>query len=161
MKKLGLLMLLFLSCVLLYGCEKNLAYSNLERDNYNTGGNLTFVYDETTRTALFGGEGEIIQFYHKDIAKGWAEDGCRVGVKILIPKGIDDYKSGSAVINGEKVSGEDFYLQNEDGFSNYAVFQPIVSEELKHVVLKITWEEGYEEQVYYIVIKEETIFMEE
>ena len=146
--------------LILGGCNnKTFDYSIMQRDNYNTGGNLTFVYDKLTYTAFFGGEGETVQYYSKDIAKGWHEDGCRIGVKLLIPKGIKDYKPATAVVGKEKLNAEDFLVETGDGQPQYAVFQPIVSKENSHVELKITWQDGYDEQTYLIVIKDETIFM--
>lgn len=155
------LVLLTIPVLFLSGCNgKTLNYQAVERDNYNTGGNLTFVYDELSHTATFGGEGEIVQFYSKDIAKGWTEEGCRVGVRILIPKEVDDFKSGWATLAGEKLNTEDFFVQTNENSSNYAVFHPIVSQEKSEIDLKIIWQEGFGEQNYHIVIKEGTTFME-
>jgi len=160
MKKLTILFVLFIIPFVLSGCNKTLSYQMIERDNYNTGGNITFVYDVISHTATFGGEGETIQFYSQDIAKGWSEEGCRVGIQITVPKEVNDFKSGSAVLGKEKLTAEDFYLKTGDEKINYAIFQPIVSKEKSQVELKITWQEGFEEQLYHIVIKEGTLFME-
>lgn len=159
MKKKFALILLAIPLLLMGGCnEKTFDYSALERDNYNTGGNLTFVYDQITRTATFGGEGETVQFYSQDIAKGWEEEGCRVGVQLLIPKEVKDYKSATAVLDEDKLTAEDFVVQIGDE-PQYALFQPIVSQEKSQVELKITWQEGYKEQTYLIVISDGTNFM--
>ena len=146
--------LFFASCQ-----EKSFEYQTLQRDNYNTGGNISFDYDEISHTATFGGEGEVVQFYAADIAKGWTEEGCRVGVKIIVPKGVEDFKSGNAVVGEEKLDADEFFVETEEGIINYAVFQPKVSQEKSKVELIITWQEGFKEQIYNIVIKEGTTFM--
>ena len=33
-------------------------------DSYNTGGSLTFLYDADTKSAIFGGRGEVVQHYN-------------------------------------------------------------------------------------------------
>lgn len=145
---------------MLSGCQdKTFDYQIMRRDIYKTGGNISFIYDEVSRTAIFGGEGETVQFYESDIAKDWQEAGCRVGVQILVPNEVDDFKSGSAVLDGQKIEAQDFFVEEEDGI-NYAVFQPLVSKEKSHLQLKIIWQDGFEEQTYNIVVKEGTAFME-
>lgn len=157
MKRFVLMILLL--PLLLYGCNtKSFDYQNVQRDNYNTGGNLTFVYDEISHTAYFGGEGEIVQFYTQDVAKGWKDEGCRIGVKILVPNEVDDFKSGNVIVGDEKLNLEEVVLQVDDSV-NYAVFQPIVSQQTRRLEIKITWQEGYQQQIYHIVIQDETIFM--
>lgn len=161
-KKFLIIAILLISCSIFVGCkQKQIDYSLVERDIYNTGGNISFSYDSLSHSAIFGGEGEIIQFYSSDISKGWTEDGCRVGIKLLAPKEIDDYNSGSAILDGKKINAEDFFVEVEEGVINYAQFQPIVSKEKSHFQLKITWQEGFKEQTYNIFIKEGTLFMEE
>ena len=155
-----LLFLLIIPVCFLCACNnKSFEYQVLERDIYNTGGNLTFVYDDATHTAIFGGEGETVQFYTQDIAKGWAEEGCRIGIRILAPNGLKEYKSASATLDDEELTSKDFFIET-NGNVQFAVFQPIVSKEKSQVDLKITWQEGYEKQIYHIIIKEGTIFME-
>ena len=39
------------------------------------------------------------------------------------------------------------------------MFHPIVSEDNKEFEIKITWQDGWEEQIYKIVIKSGTSFM--
>lgn len=159
MRKFGVISLLF-TLILVGGCGKTqLAYSQVDRDVYNTGGNLTFSYDDRSHTAYFGGENEVIQYYAEDIAKGWRESGNRIGLSLLPPKEISDYKSGYAEINGEKILAEDFFkVLSEDLV--YAEFQPIVSKENLNFSLNIVWQEGMEEQIYNISIDQDTIFME-
>lgn len=141
----------------LVGCgETSFSYNRIERDAYNTGGNVTFEYDEYSHTAYFGGEGEVIEWYEADIAKGWEEEGNRVGIKIFVPSGVDDYKSATAVLGDEKLEYDDFILGEEN---KYALFQPIVSEQNSILTLKIKWQDSAAEQTYNIVIRNGTIFM--
>lgn len=157
MRKLFLISTIFLCCFAFCGCgEKTFAYSSLSRDFYNTGGLLTFVYDEYTKTAFFGGEGEIVQFYNADIAKGWEDAGCRIGVKISIPNSLKEYKSATAKVNDEEYTYSGFIFEDEP---NYAVFQPIVSDEINQITIKIKWTENSKEQIYSLIVKEGTIFM--
>lgn len=163
MKKIKLISILFiLPCLILGGCQnKTFEYQLLQRDNYNTGGNLTFVYDEISHTAIFGGDGETVQFYSKDIAKGWDKEGCRVGVQIPLPNDVEDFKSGSAVLDGKKISAQEFVIHSDETTPQYALFQPLVSKEKSQINLKVTWQDGFEEQSYLIIIKEGTEFMQQ
>lgn len=142
------------------GCkDKNLSQPILERDIYNTGGNLSFYYDEVAHVATFGGEGEVIQYYNEDIVKGWVKEGNRIGFQVPVPKEVRDYKSGSAVLDGEKLLSND-YISIQEGQNLIAIFQPIVKKDKINYTLKITWEDGKNEQLYFIVIAPGTIFME-
>lgn len=160
MKKYILISIFAFLIFTMTGCgQQNLSYSPLYRDTYNTGGDLTFVYDENTHTASFGGEGEAIQFYNEDIAKGWKTAGNRVGVKLYVPKDAKNYQSASATIGDEKFEGGSFLKTiNEEG-SSVAEFYPIVNENDKLITLKISWEDDTNEQIYNIVVKEGTYFM--
>ena len=63
-----LIVFLLFSCIFFVGCkDKNLTQMPIMQDIYKTGGNLTFNYDEISHVATFGGEGEVIQYYQKDI----------------------------------------------------------------------------------------------
>ncbi len=160
LRRFSLCVLLVMVTIFFVGCkDKNLPQPSLERDRYNTGGNLTFEYDEISHLATFGGEGEVVQFYNEDITKGWTEKGCRIGVQILVPKEAKDYKSGSAALGNNKLTANDYL--NEIGENKVAVFYPIVDEEHKDITLKITWQDGKIEQTYHIHIKAGTIFMKE
>jgi len=158
--KYSLSILLLISFLSFYGCDKkSFSQPVLTRDNYNTGGNITFFYDQQSYVAYFGGEGEIIQYYEQDIAKGWREEGCRVGISLLLPNNLEDYKSATAKINGKELNSTDFIVEiNEE--TKIAQFQPIVNEKNKVINLKITWEEDSQSQEYKIVIKEGTMFMQ-
>ncbi len=158
MKQFSIIVLLMLLCLTLTGCQsKDLPYSTMSRDNYNTGGDLTFVYDDATHTAYFGGDGEVVQYYQTNIAKGWTEEGCRVGVMLNLPANIDDYSSGKTQIGDAELSSEEYIIQENDNI--YAIFQPIVSPENRVITLEITWQDGTAPQTYTIVIEKGTIFM--
>ncbi|MBP3344711.1 MAG: hypothetical protein J6K97_00715 [Clostridia bacterium] len=157
MKKKFIAIFMLVCCLFCVGCkEKGFDYSAAERDVYNTGGTLSFEYDKDTKSAIFGGEGEVVQYYQPDIAKGWNEEGCRVGIKILPPKGLKDYKAARATLDGEELEYKDFLLGDE---IKYAVFQPIVSEEKRQIELIIKWTEKTKEHKYNIIIREGTTFL--
>lgn len=156
-KVLAVFLVLFM--VIMMGCgQKTFAYSPIERDGYLTGGGLSFYYDEQSHAAYFGGEGEKLEWYGEDVAKGWKEAGNRIGIKIFPPRGIDDYKSATASINDQQFEYNDFYVGEEN---RYVIFQPIVREEEPLLTLRITWQEGAEEQIYNIVVRKGTIFMKD
>lgn len=158
MKKF-LLCFLIAGSLILSGCgQKEFSYGVLQRDAYNTGGGISFEYDPLSHTAYFGGEGEILEWYEEDVAKGWNEAGNRVGIKIIPPKGLDDYKSASATLDDEKLEYEDFYVGEEN---SYTLFQPLIKKEGQILTLKIKWQESAAEQVYTIIIKKGTILLQE
>lgn len=159
--KKSFILLLLVCSLFLSGCDKkSFSYSTLTRDSYNTGGNLSFSYDSQTQTAYFGGEGEVVQFYDIDIAKGWTEKGCRVGVVLNLPTELKDYKSATATINNKKLTSQNFIVEI-DSQTTLAIFQPIVNQENNLIDIKITWAENTKSQNYTIVIKEGTLFMNE
>ncbi len=159
-KKIALVIIFILLSLAIAGCGNNeLMQPPLERDRYNTGGKLTFEYDEISKVATFGGEGEVVQFYNQDIARGFNEKGCRVGVQISVPK-IKDYKRGSAVVNGTKMSAQDYiFLSGEQNL--IASFYPIVSEKNRNITINIKWQDDKKEQTYHIIVKPGTFFMSE
>ena len=152
-------LILIMTCVFLCGCDKkSFSQPILSRDNYNTGGNLTFVYDSQAQVAYFGGEGEVVQYYQEDIAKGWTEKGCRVGVSMLLPKELKDYKSATAKINNKELKSNDFIVEIDEN-TVIAQFQPLVSEEKRIIEIEVTWADNSQAQEYKIVIKDGTLFM--
>lgn len=160
LKSCFLIFLCFVS-VFVVGCDKkSFAQPILSRDNYNTGGSLTFSYDQQSHVGYFGGEGEVVQFYQEDIAMGWTEAGCRVGVCLLLPNNLKDYKGATAKVNSKELNSNEFIVE-VDNETKIALFQPIVSEDNRVISIKITWEENSQTQEYKIVIKEETLFMSE
>ena len=108
MRKLSLL--IFIICVgFIAGCGgKSFVQPKLSRDVYNTGGNISFYYDNITNAAIFGGNGEIIQYYEPDVAKGWEEGGNRIGIQIVLPNSVKDASSGSAELNGKDYTSKDY-----------------------------------------------------
>lgn len=159
MKKIGLFLIVILVAMIFVGCgNKNFSYPVVYRDDYNTGGNINFEYQPISHTIIFGGENQVIQYYDKNIAKCWNEEGNRVGFKMIPPTDLDNYQSGFALINDKKLSSDEFYkLKNEDG-TLIAEFCPIVDENNRDIIIKITWQEGIEEQIYHLKIKNGTIF---
>ncbi len=159
-RKIILCSSLFAFLFLLTGCGKsNFDYSNVTRDEYNTGGNLTFVYDDVAHVATFGGEGQVIQYYEADITKGWLDAGNRVGIQILAPSGVKNFETSTAKIGDEVIKGDKFYKRINGENSNIAQFFPILSENNREIAIKITWEDNSEEQTYYVVAHEKSIFM--
>lgn len=161
MKNFRKLLIVFLTITtcLMFGCDKKVfTQSSLTRDIYNTGGNLTYFYDEQSKVAYFGEEGEVVQYYEEDIAKGWNTSGCRIGFALTLPKELKDYKSASAKINNKELNSADFIVKvNEDLV--IAQFQPLVSENNRILNVKISWTEDSTPQQYKVIIKEGTLFM--
>ena len=157
MKKKFIAICLLVLSFFLTGC-KSVSFSQGEiiRDSYNTGGNLTFDYDANSCTAYFGGQGEFVEFYEVDIAKGWSEEGNRSGFKLFVPQGVEDYKSATAILSGKEMESAEFIVGDS---VKYALFQPIVDCQTTNLDLKIKWQSNAEEQVYKIVIKNGTNFL--
>lgn len=161
MKYIGLLLTIFMVLPMLFliGCgDKSLEYSLIQRDDQNIGGNLTFDYDSVTHVATFGGEGETVEYYNEDIARGFNKAGNRVGIKLSAPSSIKDYNTGSALVGEEKIVGGIFYRQVNNEKVSEAVFYPLVDENNRKIELKITWEDGTAEQTYIILIRKGTKF---
>ena len=157
MKKKLLFVLLLSMLFVLVGCGgESLSYNRVERDSYNTGGNVDFEYDESSHTAYFGGKGQFLEWQNEDIAKGWEEEGNRIGIKIAFPQNLVDDKTATATFGEEKFEYKDFIKGEEN---KYALFQPVVSEENKILPLKIKWSDKTQEQSYNIVIRMGTVFL--
>ena len=157
-QKLIVCMCLLMITIILVGCDKNnYPYSSVLRDDYNTGGSLDFEYNDLSHIITVGGENQVIEYYDKDISKGWSEEGCRIGIKILKPKDIEDYQSGYAVIDNSKIFAKDFIKENANSQNVFAEFFPIVKEDTKEILIKIVWNDESVEQNYKIVIKQGTI----
>lgn len=149
--------LLFLSC----GCsQKEVDNALIFRDSSMTGGNITFSYDRQNGKIYFGGEGETIQFYEKDISKGWNDDGCRIGLSIISPISIDDVDGIEIKLDGKVVKENNlFSIVNDDEIPQINLF-PIVSQEKKNLTLEIKWSSSTKTQNYEIIILEGTNFMQ-
>lgn len=154
------LVILLFPLIFLFGCnEKEVPYSNIYRDMFNTGGDITFSYDNITHTAYFGSENDVLQYYESDISKGWKEEGNRIGIRLVSPIKITNHLSGSASIGGVEYQNGSFYKTINGEISSVVEFYPIVSEENREFELKILWQNGIKEQVYKIYIREGTIFL--
>ena len=159
MKK-NVIFLLLLPVLFFVACKEQTAdYSVIYRDQYSTGGDISFSYDNITHTAYFGGENEVIPYYSNDITKGWESEGNRVGVKLVSPVKVTNSLSGYANLNGIEFENGCFYKNINNETSNIAEFYPLVSEENSEIELRIVWQDGVKEQIYKIVIKDGTIFM--
>lgn len=144
---------------ILVGCgDKKLPQNDVFRDDQNIGGNISFYYDRQLKTAVFGGEGEIVPFYNKDIVYGWEKEGNRIGIKIIAPKEIDEFESGWAQVGNKKIINGEFYQIVNGQKSNVAIFYPLVDENNLNVSIEICWQEGFKTQIYHVKIDENTIF---
>lgn len=154
-----LLMILILTAFLSVGCsDRELDYAQIQREDENIGGDLSFEYDSQAHIAFFGGQGEVVSYYDEDIARGFKEAGNRIGIKLYAPKGIDDYQSGQAKLGNEELNGGMFYTTVNQNYTGEAVFYPKVDENNTKIEIKIIWQAGTKEQRYMIVIREGTTF---
>lgn len=147
---------LFVS-LLMTGCGKTLTYGILERDSALTGGNLSFVYDENTHTATFGGEGEVVAYYTAEPELGRSA-GNRIGVKIYAPSEVSDYSKAKLNFEGSEYVGGSFMTMVYDQVQNYFVLTPIVSENHRELKVYVTWLQDSEQQTYTIKIADGTKF---
>lgn len=139
------------------GCGGQLSYGRVERDSAMTGGSLTFVYDEQTHTATFGGEGEVVAYYPADEALGRAA-GNRVGVKIYAPSEISDYSKAKLEFEGAQFTAGSFMSKVYDKTQNYFVLTPLVSENVTEFKFSVTWTQDSAAQQYIIKIADGTKF---
>lgn len=160
LKKSSLPLLSLVLALMLSACGGQLEYTAIERNSEMTGGSLTFSYDRESHTAIFGGQGEFVQFYSKDITKGWEEDGCRVGIVLTAPSNIKDFESGSLTIDGKKFIAGEFYQTVNNQKVGRVELTPLVSQDKREIEIKISWSENSPAQVYKIKIKDGTEFMQ-
>lgn len=162
MKKrlVSLIALLLLVTTLTVGCGRDYTYGKVERDSSKTGGALSFVYDEATHTATFGGEGEVVAFYPADEATG-REKGNRIGFKIYAPCDVKDYSKAKLSFQGTEYVGGNFMQTIYGESANYFVLSPLVSEDNREFDVKITWTQDAKEMTYKIKIAEGTRFAKE
>ena len=151
---------IILAPLLLVGCGRQYTYGIVERDNALTGGNLSFVYDEATHTATFGGEGEAVLFYEADEGLGRVA-GNRIGFKIYAPCDVTDYSKAKLNFQGEEITGGAFMQTVYGQVMNYFVLTPIVSEDNRQFEVKVTWTQDAEAQVYTIKVADGTKFVAE
>lgn len=149
-----------LTSLLLTGCGKEFSYGKVERDTSLTGGNLSFVYDSSSHTATFGGEGEVIAYYPADTSIG-REKGNRIGFKIYAPSECNDFSKAKLSFQGSEYTGGSFMQTVYEDSMNYFVLTPLVSQDNRDFEVHITWEQNSATQTYYIKIANGTLFAPE
>ncbi len=157
MKKVLLIFLILLSIVSTACGTKIYSSATITRDEANTGGDISFIYDEHTKNIYFGGEGEYLQYYSADEVKG-LDEGYRVGIKVTAPSEVKDLEDAVLEINGNKYN--DFFEKIESQPQNYFYIYPTFSEETKEINFKITWTQMSKPQKYKVVLNEKTKFLE-
>ena len=156
MKKVLLIFLILLSIVSTACGTKIYSSATITRDEANTGGDISFVYDEHTKNIYFGGEGEYLQYYSADEVKG-LDEGYRVGIKVIAPSEVKNLEDAVLEINGNKYN--DFFEKIESQPQNYFYIYPTFSEKTKEIKFKITWTQMSKPQKYKVVLNEKTKFL--
>lgn len=159
MKKLLCLILLTLT-IFLSGCNQTLPFANCTRDSENIGGSISVEYNKSTGEIFIGGENQQIQYYEANIARGWQEGGNRVGLKFTAPSKVKEYETGSVSLQGKTITSGDFYQEVNGQKTGIAFVYPLIKNVDEEIEIKITWQDGSEEQVYKLIIKEGTRLME-
>ncbi len=160
-KIFAIIMLIFSFSFLFVGCgDENLPNAKVTRDSEMTGGSLSFEYNQESGHIYVGGQDEIVQFYDSNITKGWQEEGNRIGLVFYAPKKLSDYETGTLSFQGETFSGGGFFRRVNGEKIGEVIIYPLISEEDKEIEIKITWQEGIKEQVYKLIIKKGTTFMQ-
>ena len=158
MKFLKVAFILILPIIFCTGCNNSLPLAKVSRDSELTGGNLSFSVIENK--IYFGGEGEFVQFYEANIAKGWEVSGNRVGIVLTAPAGVNEFDTGTLTMQGKTISSGVFYSTvNGEKIGKVALY-PLVSSDEREVEIKITWQDGTAEQSYKVIINDKTNFME-
>ena len=157
MKKVLLIFLILLSIVSTACGTKIYSSATITRDEANTGGDLSFIYDERTKNIYFGGEGEYLQYYSADEVKG-LDEGYRVGIKVIAPSEVKNLEDAVLEINGNKYN--DFFEKIESQPQNYFYIYPTFNENTKEVNFKITWNQSSKPQKYKVILNEKTNFLE-
>lgn len=152
------ILLIFMCAV--SGCGKEFSYGKIERDTSLTGGNLSFVYDEMTHTATFGGEGEVVAYYPADAALG-REKGNRIGFKIYAPCECSDFSKAKLSFQGSEYTGGTFMQTVYENNMNYFVLTPLVDENNRDLTVSVTWEQNSQTQTYHIKVADGTLFAPE
>jgi len=158
MRKLLIVIFIFLP-ILLIGCSEKLPYAEVNRDSENVGGSISFDYDKDLGIITIGGENEQIQYYKEDIAKGWEESGNRVGIKFTAPVKVKEYETGTLSYQGKTISSGDFYREINGQKIGEVVVYPLIKDINKDIEIKITWQDGIEEQTYKLKIAKGTTLM--
>lgn len=140
----------------LTSCGQNLPKMNIEQDNYMTGG-VSFLYDKDLQTAFFGGENEVIAYYERDIAKGFLQEGNRVGLKFIPSSNIEDIGALTFKIRKEEIKGESVVTKIHDKIAYFQLF-PLIKKSGEK--LSITVEYKGKKDMYYVQIHKKSILME-
>ena len=156
MKKVLLIFLILLSIVSTACGTKIYSSATITRDEANTGGDISFIYDEHTKNIYFGGEGEYLQYYSADEVKG-LDEGYRVGIKVIAPSEVKNLEDAVLEINGNKYN--DFFEKIESQPQNYFYIYPTFNENTKEVNFKITWNQSSKTQKYKVILNEKTNFL--
>ena len=157
-QKWFLLVILFLVALFSpYGCGRELTYGAVERDFSLTGGDLSFVYDKQSHTATFGGEGEVVSYYHGDEELG-LQSGNRIGIKIYAPDEIKDYSKAKLDFQGVQYTSGSFMSKVYDKVQNYFILKPMVNKDVDTLEVKVSWTQDSAAQTYIIKIAEGTKF---
>ncbi|HIT62358.1 MAG TPA: hypothetical protein IAC38_02770 [Candidatus Caccovivens faecavium] len=156
MKKVLLIFLILLNIVSTACGTKIYSSATITRDEANTGGDISFIYDEHTKNIYFGGEGEYLQYYSADEVKG-LDAGYRVGIKVIAPSEVKNLEDAVLEINGNKYN--DFFEKIESQPQNYFYIYPTFSEKTKEIKFKITWTQMSKPQKYKVVLNEKTKFL--
>ena len=157
MKKVLLIFLILLSIVSTACGTKIYSSATITRDEANTGGDISFIYDEHTKNIYFGGEGEYLQCYSADEVKG-LDAGYRVGIKVIAPSEVKNLEDAVLEINGNKYN--DFFEKIESQPQNYFYIYPTFNEKTKEINFKITWTQMSKPQKYKVILNEKTKFLE-
>ena len=157
MKKVLLIFLILLSIVSTACGTKIYSSATITRDEANTGGDISFIYDEHTKNIYFGGEGEYLQYYSADEVKG-LDAGYRVGIKVTAPGEVKNLDDTVLEMNGNKYN--DIFEKIENQPQNYFYIYPTFSEETKEINFKITWTQMSKPQKYKVILNEKTKFLE-
>ncbi len=157
MKKVLLIFLILLSIVSTACGTKIYSSATITRDEANTGGDISFIYDEHTKNIYFGGEGEYLQYYSADEVKG-LDAGYRVGIKVTAPGEVKNLDDTVLEMNGNKYN--DIFEKIENQPQNYFYIYPTFSEKTKEINFKITWTQMSKPQKYKVVLNEKTKFLE-
>lgn len=156
MKKVLLIFLILLSIVSTACGTKIYSSATITRDEANTGGDISFIYDEHTKNIYFGGEGEYLQYYSADEVKG-LDAGYRVGIKVIAPSEVKNLEDAVLEINGNKYN--DFFEKIESQPQNFFYIYPTFNEKTKEINFKITWNQSSKPQKYKVILNEKTKFL--
>ncbi len=156
MKKVLLIFLILLSIVSTACGTKIYSSATITRDEANTGGDISFIYDEHTKNIYFGGEGEYLQYYSADEVKG-LDAGYRVGIKVIAPGEVKNLDDTVLEMNGNKYN--DIFEKIENQPQNYFYIYPTFNEKTKEINFKITWTQMSKPQKYKVILNEKTKFL--